>query len=87
VVQQNAAASEEMASTSADLAEQAHGLEQLVAFFKVQGGSAPAARTVARVSRPSRTALPEAAVQASPAAPRGLDMDMDEPGGAEFERF
>jgi methyl-accepting chemotaxis protein len=94
VVQQNAAASEEMASTSADLAGQAHGLEQLVAFFKVQGGPAPARhkrsgqaasapKTVTRVTRRAPKALPE------PSAPAhgGMDLDMNEPDDNEFERF
>jgi methyl-accepting chemotaxis protein len=81
VVEQNAAASEEMASTSADLAGQAHGLEQLVAFFKVQGGPAPAARPVARVYRPTPKAL------AATPARRGMPLNMDETDDNGFERF
>jgi methyl-accepting chemotaxis protein len=81
VVEQNAAASEEMASTSADLAGQAHGLEQLVAFFNVQGGPAPADRTVARISRPTPKAL-----SARP-APRTMNLNMDETDDNGFERF
>nr|WP_319581788.1 methyl-accepting chemotaxis protein [uncultured Pseudodesulfovibrio sp.] len=84
VVQQNAAASEEMASTSADLAGQAHNLEQLVAFFKVQGGVAPAPRNTTGVSRRTRKALPQTS---APTAPRGLDLNMDDPTDTEFERF
>jgi methyl-accepting chemotaxis protein len=44
VTQRNASAAEELASTSEEMAAQAQALEQLVAFFQVEGGrvSAPA---------------------------------------------
>jgi methyl-accepting chemotaxis protein len=44
VTQQNSSASEEMAATSEELAAQSEELQSSIAFFKVEGGSAAAAR-------------------------------------------
>lgn len=49
ITQQNASSSEELAATSEEMSGQAEQLQQLVAYFKVQGGSAEApARAKAR---------------------------------------
>jgi len=87
VVQQNSAASEEMASTSADLASQAHGLEQIISFFRVNmsgvRSTPPASAPVVRQQAPSQ--LPPAA-PTKPASGVSLDMDMGSDKD-EFERF
>ena len=47
VIQQNASASEEMASTSTELLSQAEQLQNTIAFFKLNGGSAVAKTGIA----------------------------------------
>jgi methyl-accepting chemotaxis protein len=47
VTQRNASAAEELASTAEEMAAQAQALEQLVAFFQVDGGRGPAHRVSA----------------------------------------
>ncbi|QJB58339.1 HAMP domain-containing protein [Pseudodesulfovibrio sp. zrk46] len=89
VVQQNSAASEEMASTSTDLAHQAHGLQQIISFFQVSGGGAPRSGPVrqVRVAKPKPQAakqLPQAAPKASQA---GVALDMGGDDDGDFERF
>jgi methyl-accepting chemotaxis protein len=87
VVQQNAAASEEMAATSNDLANQAHGLQQVTAFFKVSGSAGkrpPSSRVEVVKPRPAKQ-LPQAAPKPA-AKPGGVALSMDDDEG-EFERF
>jgi methyl-accepting chemotaxis protein len=45
VTQRNAAAGEQLASTAEEVASQAEGLQQLIAFFKVSGAEKLRART------------------------------------------
>ncbi|MGO9553907.1 MAG: methyl-accepting chemotaxis protein, partial [Syntrophobacteraceae bacterium] len=51
VIQQNASASEEMASTSSELLSQAEQLQNTIAFFKLNGGSAVAKASIAAGGR------------------------------------
>jgi len=78
VIQTNASASEEMASTAEELSGQAQLLAQAMTFFKVgQGGPAKRTRTV--VARTSRGALPAGRSRGKAKAIAG--------GDADFERF
>ena len=77
VVQQNAAASEEMASTFADLANQAHGLQQVTSFFKVTGDG-----TVSRTAGHGQRV-----VSRTTAKPKLLPAGGMKADDAEFERF
>jgi methyl-accepting chemotaxis protein len=73
VVQQNAAASEEMASTSAELLGQAEQLQNTIAFFRIDGGTA-IARTAGGGSRmPVRAGQKTQIARASHAASRKTD--------------
>ncbi len=56
VVQQNASASEEMASTSAELLSQAEQLQNTIAFFKLNGGSAVARTGIAAAGKLAKAA-------------------------------
>lgn len=96
VVQQNAAASEEMASTSTDLATQAQSLQHVTGFFKVDyhrgGHSGQARKTVKAVSAagPKKSARrqPAKALPPEQSAPEkddsGVSLSMDDD---DFERF
>ncbi|HET7765869.1 MAG TPA: methyl-accepting chemotaxis protein [Burkholderiales bacterium] len=66
VTQQNASSSEELAATAEEMSSQAQNLQQLVAFFKVEGAD----HAAPRVARPA-AAKPAAhhGAQARPAAP------------------
>jgi methyl-accepting chemotaxis protein len=98
VIQQNAAASEEVASTSDNLAGEAVHLQKSVSFFYL-GESAAAARPIrsARKAPPLQTArpgLPGAGKAATPtqakkgARPGGVALDLGGgPDGDDFERF
>ncbi len=54
VVQQNAAASEEMASTSVELLSQAEQLQNTIAFFKLNAGSAVAKTDIAAAGKQAK---------------------------------
>jgi methyl-accepting chemotaxis protein len=87
VIQQNASASEEMASTSEELASQSQQLQETMSFFKV-GNTARDRRTKVQVRKTPAAALPEARpVPASGGLAAGMDLDMDDDGSADFERF
>ena len=75
VIQTNASASEEMASTAEELSGQSQRLADAMAFFRVEHG-APARRSRTVVSRAKPRALPAA-------KPQGPDMGSDQG----FERF
>jgi methyl-accepting chemotaxis protein len=90
VIQGNASASEEMASTAEELSAQAQSLAQAMTFFKVDGRGAQAHKATVTASRRQRTALPASPAGAPPkrGAPRalgaGVDLDMDKD---DYERF
>jgi methyl-accepting chemotaxis protein len=65
VTQRNAAAGEQLASTAEEVASQAESLQQLIAFFKVNG--VDKARATA-ATRPRETAMHPGAIGASPHA-------------------
>ena len=59
ITQQNASSSEELAATAEEMSSQAENLQQLVGFFRVDGGTpAPVARSVAKA--PAATVKPAA---------------------------
>ena len=62
VIQHNASASEQVASTSESLASEAGGLQQAIAFFKLDAGRADVGtpRTATRALSPMRRELPPA---------------------------
>ena len=75
VTQRNAATAEELASTAEELASQAASQQELVAFFKVEGG---APQTAARPApQPGTADLPAAAARLATvaSAERGSDAD------------
>ncbi|MEW5775162.1 MAG: hypothetical protein AB1916_16715, partial [Thermodesulfobacteriota bacterium] len=97
-IQQNAAAAEEMASTSEELSSQAVQLQQTMAFFRLNGHgrkAAPAAATAraGRMLSANRASSPKLAgalapPQARASAAAGLALDMAAgDGDEEFERF
>jgi len=83
IIQQNAAASEEMASTSEELSGQANQMQATMSFFQIGNEGHMQARTTV-MSNPATNprALPQTVQPATPKA--GLDMDME---SEEFERF
>lgn len=82
VVQQNAAAAEEMASTADALSGQSEQLMRVMEFFKLDTGESRSATPKRTVQvRTRRQSLPPA--QARPVAGVGYDMDGDD----EYERF
>jgi methyl-accepting chemotaxis protein len=86
VIQQNASASEEMASTSAELAAQGRHLQEVMAFFHVEGGkSRPRGTTTKVVQRKSGPAI--SAAKPAPAPSKGLALEMDSDDSDDFERF
>jgi methyl-accepting chemotaxis protein len=85
VVQGNASASEEMASTSEELSGQAQMLAEAMTFFKVASGGGGRTTVVAR--RSAAKSLPAASARArtgSGTGDAGLALDMDE---EDFEKF
>jgi methyl-accepting chemotaxis protein len=62
VTQRNASAAEELSSTAEEMAAQAEGLQQLVAFFAVEGDDAPARRAPALAT--ASAVAPKAALPA-----------------------
>ncbi|WP_319541297.1 Cache 3/Cache 2 fusion domain-containing protein [uncultured Pseudodesulfovibrio sp.] len=84
VVQQNSAESEELAASSEELAGHAAQLQQVIGFFRLRGGGAPATSvSVSRASSPRP--LPSSAPKATPKS-SGMDLDMGEDDSG-FERF
>jgi methyl-accepting chemotaxis protein len=84
VTQGNASAAEELASTAEEMSSQAESLQQLVAFFRVDGASAELAR--------ARTASPHPAPPAPSPAPKRPAAQPSRVNGAargdgEFRRF
>lgn len=70
VIQQNSSASEEMASTAEELSTQAQQLQASVAFFKTNGGGAPAIAAIKNTAGANAKAAHAKTVVAAPAAPR-----------------
>ncbi len=64
ITQQNASASEELAATAEEMSGQSEQLQQLMAFFKLAGGSSPAGMPASR-AKPGRAA-PRVQVQEDP---------------------
>jgi methyl-accepting chemotaxis protein len=86
VVQSNASASEEMASTSEELSGQAQALAEAMTFFKVASGSGGRTTVVAR--RKTAKSLPAAPSESGRAAGgrrSGLALDMGD--DEDFEKF
>ena len=81
LTQRNAAASEELASTSEELASQAEALQDLIAFFRIDGGDDQRGGIVGGETQPSR---PRAAVR--PFAP-ALARQKATADHGEFTRF
>jgi methyl-accepting chemotaxis protein len=92
VTQQNASSSEELAATAEEMSSQAQNLQQLVAFFKVDGAD-HAVSGVARAStRPAAPAARTPAAPVRPAAPArgqgfGGGMALAAPQAKEFVKF
>jgi methyl-accepting chemotaxis protein len=84
VIQQNASASEEMASTSEELAAQGRHLQEVMAFFHVDGGGSRYASTT-KVVKNKPAAIPQA--KPAPAKSQGLALEMDEDETDDFEHF
>jgi methyl-accepting chemotaxis protein len=94
VVQGNASASEEMASTSEELSGQAQMLAEAMTFFKVasksraRGGSRGTGRTTVTARRPSAKSLPPASAAEGNVhrdGDTGMPLDMSDDG--DFEKF
>jgi len=81
VIQSNASASEEMASTSEELSAQAQALAQAMTFFKVDQSVSRSTRVVS-----SAPVQQQIAQKQSQALPSGVDLSMDDDDGS-FERF
>ncbi|WP_419785494.1 methyl-accepting chemotaxis protein [Pseudodesulfovibrio sp.] len=93
VVQQNAAVSEEMASTTTALSDQAAELQEIIAFFKVKH-TAPSRRATNSMAGPSvhKKTMPQSKKTAPkalepPHPVRGVTLDMGTESDSEFERY
>lgn len=87
VIQQNAAASEEVASTSEELSAQAGHLQRTVAFFRIPGGGVPSRVGVRKASERTDGPLPKVVPGVpQPVAPR-LHLDLSDDEDGDFERF
>ncbi|MGE4422335.1 MAG: methyl-accepting chemotaxis protein [Pseudodesulfovibrio sp.] len=87
VIQQNASASEEMASTSEELSSQSQQLQETMSFFNV-GNTARGRRTSVQVRKAPAAALPASKPARAPVGLEGgMDLDMDDDGASDFERF
>ena len=80
VVQQNASASEEMASTSTELLSQAEQLQNTIAFFKLNGGSAVAKTGIAAAGKQAKAVQKTHAAHLKHAAPKKTNGGT-QPGG------
>lgn len=89
VIQQNASASEEVASTAEELSGQAVMLQEAIRFFKLDGHGGGMPKPVkpafdtrkTKVSKPAPKAIPS---KPAPSKGAGVDLDMD---ADDFERF
>ncbi len=90
IVQQNAAASEEMASTSEELSSQSEQLNSVVSFFNVDESSLKndyvRSKQVIRPATPKQLPAAKSVAQTAP-VDSGFDMDLDEESESDFERF
>ncbi len=92
VIQQNASAAEEMSSTAEELSSQAEQLQDVIGFFKVEGGehAAPKAHKPARQVHSKKQLTQSAKVAPAPGKRKvavsglALEMEHDDP---DFERF
>jgi methyl-accepting chemotaxis protein len=89
ITQQNASSSEELAATAEEMSSQAENLQQLVAFFKVEGTDAQVTHTQGR-----RTAGPahqagghEPAHQTHATAHAGAQAGAKKPNQKDFVKF
>ena len=80
VVQQNASASEEMASTSAELLSQAEQLQNTIAFFKLNSGSAVAKTGIAAAGKQAKAVQKTHTAHLKHAAPKKTNGGT-QPGG------
>ncbi|TSK08662.1 MAG: HAMP domain-containing protein [Geobacter sp.] len=93
IIQQNASAAEEMSSTAEELSSQAEQLQDVIGFFKVEGGEtaapkAPKPKVKQVQTKKSLTQsakiLPATARRKAAGAGLSLEMELDDP---DFERF
>jgi methyl-accepting chemotaxis protein len=92
VTQQNASSSEELAATAEEMSSQAQNLQQLVAFFKVEGAEHAPVRTarapVKQAAHHAAPARPAAAPRAQTHAPAfGGGLALAAPQAKEFVKF
>src|SRR5262245_28301457 len=93
VTQQNASSSEELAATAEEMSSQAQSLQQLVAYFKVEGGDHAAAQVVRAPVRQAQAAhvpaaRPAATAHAGARAPAfGAGLALAAPQAKEFVKF
>jgi methyl-accepting chemotaxis protein len=92
VTQQNASSSEELAATAEEMSSQAQNLQQLVAFFKVEGGEHAPVRAAKAAGKPAAhhaaPARPAAAPRAQTHAPVfGGGLALAAPQAKEFVKF
>jgi methyl-accepting chemotaxis protein len=85
VIQQNASASEETSSTSEELASQARGMQDMIAFFKLSGGSK---HGVVRKATPAHKGpAVKAAVKPQVKPGAGVALTMSPTDDGDFEAF
>ncbi|WP_136513776.1 cache domain-containing protein [Geomonas edaphica] len=93
VIQQNASAAEEMSSTAEELSSQAEQLQDVIGFFKMEGGEHAAPKAgkpkvkQVQIKKPltqSAKVLPAAARRKAAGAGLSLEMEHEDP---DFERF
>jgi methyl-accepting chemotaxis protein len=91
ITQQNASSSEELAATAEEMSGQAENLQQLVGFFKVEGGDAPGGLVQAKRAAPVRQAPAHLSVVLTPvqaeSAQVGALAASKNPNPKEFVRF
>lgn len=87
VIQQNASAAEEMASTSEELSGQSMQLERTMAFFKLDGHGGIYSGGGPTVTRKASAALPSPEKKKPADNGHNLELDMGGDNEDEFERF
>jgi methyl-accepting chemotaxis protein len=92
VTQQNASSSEELAATAEEMSSQAQNLQQLVAFFKVDGTDHGASGVARASTRPAAVAARTPTAPVRPAAPArspafGGGLVLAAPQAKEFVKF
>lgn len=88
--QSNSAAAEQVASTAEELAAQAHILQSDIAFFKVDREAVISSKVKAAKAEasPPPSFPPAGQTSQKKAKPvAGIEMELDEEGGEDFERF